>query len=702
MTNSTPNFYALLIGIDFYFPHRLPEGNYYKNLRGCVRDINHVETYLKDTFNLTPEQILKLTATASNNPEQPQEPSELLPTYANMVAKFKELTAKAQPQDQVYIHYSGHGGRAKTIFQDIKTVAGIDEALVPCDIGQENSQYLRDIEFAKLLEEMVNKELVVTLVLDSCHSGGAIREMSGDDRIRSGGFIDNTPRPTNSLVAPLEELAQNWQNLTGNNSRNITVFNGLLPEPKGYTLIAACRDNEFAFEDVFEGTERNGALTYFLLKALRQFGTGIAVEELFNRISNFVHNKFDRQTPMLMGETKRTFFGGKAVTANRNTAVMNVDITKNRVKLQMGEASGIKKGGEFDIFKFGTRNFQDSQNKIATVKVVEVGASDCWAEVTKLHGLRTINNQLAEGMIEIGYSAVYSTPGVKQIRKVRVLLPDPLPEVPGVNVALLPTILQAKKEQVDGHRWIEFCSEDEKDDNVDYFIRLTSEGEYLILNRNKEPIKNLLFSVKINEPESAEKLINRLIHIAKYESVKNLYNEDAFASLKGKIKVELLKSENGEIVVLNRKDNVPELEVGERLALRIHNESNRTLNISALILQVDLSIEKFYPKGAPYEVVEAGQQKETRFDLQLPKNYQEGVDIIKVFATLDGTNFQILELPKLDQSRKGFGNQKPTNSLEELLAAVVDEDSPKRNIRVVTDASEEWTTEKIEVLVKKV
>lgn len=36
-----------------------------------------------------------------------------------------------------------------------------------------------------------------------------------------------------------------------------------------------------------------------------------------------------------------------------------------------------------------------------------------------------------------------------------------------------------------------------------------------------------------------------------------------------------------------------------------------------------------------------------------------------------------------------------------MLVAVVDEDSPQRNIRVVTDASEEWTTEKVEVVVKK-
>ncbi|MEG4419920.1 hypothetical protein QUA70_15235 [Microcoleus sp. LAD1_D5] len=47
---------------------------------------------------------------------------------------------------------------------------GLDEALVPTDIGQPNSRYLRDLELAKLLEERVEKELVVTLVLDPANS----------------------------------------------------------------------------------------------------------------------------------------------------------------------------------------------------------------------------------------------------------------------------------------------------------------------------------------------------------------------------------------------------------------------------------------------------------------------------------------------------------------------------------------------------
>ena len=43
------------------------------------------------------------------------------------------------------------------------------------DIGKLDARYLRDVELAHLLSAMVAKGLVVTVVLDSCHSGGATR-----------------------------------------------------------------------------------------------------------------------------------------------------------------------------------------------------------------------------------------------------------------------------------------------------------------------------------------------------------------------------------------------------------------------------------------------------------------------------------------------------------------------------------------------
>jgi hypothetical protein len=145
-TASTSNLYALLIGNDCYLPNTLSNGGSYGSLKGCVRDINLVEDYLKQTYNLQNDNLLKLTS--SNDPSNPGKPLEdrsLWPSYKNIVAKFKQLTEIAQPNDRVYIHYSGHGGRTTTNYPDLKGINGIDETLVPNDLGIAEGQYLRDL-----------------------------------------------------------------------------------------------------------------------------------------------------------------------------------------------------------------------------------------------------------------------------------------------------------------------------------------------------------------------------------------------------------------------------------------------------------------------------------------------------------------------------------------------------------------------------
>ncbi|VXD20454.1 hypothetical protein PL8927_690172 [Planktothrix serta PCC 8927] len=37
------------------------------------------------------------------------------------------------------------------------------------NIGSENGQYLHDLELAYLLQQMVNKNLEVSVILDCCH-----------------------------------------------------------------------------------------------------------------------------------------------------------------------------------------------------------------------------------------------------------------------------------------------------------------------------------------------------------------------------------------------------------------------------------------------------------------------------------------------------------------------------------------------------
>ncbi len=98
MTEQAPTIHALLIGIDSYKPNRL-----YKSLKGAVRDINLVDTFLKETLKLPAESIRKLTSPNQEDTAllEARSAQEQEPTYENIVNAFKEITESAQSGEQL-------------------------------------------------------------------------------------------------------------------------------------------------------------------------------------------------------------------------------------------------------------------------------------------------------------------------------------------------------------------------------------------------------------------------------------------------------------------------------------------------------------------------------------------------------------------------------------------------------------------------
>ncbi|MCK7510498.1 MAG: hypothetical protein MZV70_44895 [Desulfobacterales bacterium] len=158
----------------------------------------------------------------------------------------------------------------------MKGAGDLDEALVPTDIGNSEARYLRDMELAYLLKAMVDK-LVATVVLDGSTIGGATRGKNAEavarTMVRRELGHDATVRPTASDVASPKELESVWRGLTTGTRRPSRPATGW-PNPKGFTLLAACQANESAYEDFFDHREKNGALTYWLLDSLRVHPAG--------------------------------------------------------------------------------------------------------------------------------------------------------------------------------------------------------------------------------------------------------------------------------------------------------------------------------------------------------------------------------------------------------------------------------------------
>jgi Caspase domain len=693
-SEQTLNIYALLIAIDGYKPNRL-----YKNLKGCVRDINLVASYLLDTLKIPSERVFKLT---SPNPEITQtiETKDPEPTYANIVAKFQDITEIAQPGEQVYIYYSGHGGRATTIYREVKRADQYDEGIVPMDIG-DGGRYLLDLELAMLLKRMVDKGLIVTVIMDSCNSGGVTR---GDAAIRSGEETDQTPPEQESLVASRQELIANWKIQTEGLDGDIEWVS----PANNYLLLAACRPNEYAYEYAFDGKERHGALTYWLIQTLATSSTRLSFRKLYDRICAQIQSKFPQQLPMLIGDGTRAAFGNENLPHYYSVTVSSVDANQKQITLNAGLAQGLSSGTQFAIYPLNATDFSNKQQQQAIVEIAEVQASKSVARVLEpQEGGIEVTEEIK---IEPGAPAIMVAAPVALVRRVLLLdnkeAGDKEHQLPAELVDKQKEALEAVRQALAGNGWVvEVKAGDEQ--QSDYQVAVGRDGEYEI--SSETPLKNLGKLLQIDSPDSANGVVKRLVHLSKYRAVQSLDNPDS----------ELTKYVEFELLDANRKpfadpSNIA-IKQGESMFLRIENTSSQPLNIAILNLDSTWAISKlsiksnediFYPLDSKEDI-------DQLLEAELPdgESYKQAKETLKLFATRGIAQFDWLTLPaldedlgqkgNLDQELENVANQKGLgiNSLNQLLGTIgADLDNPPpegRRVRSKPTPNSEWVTKQV-------
>jgi hypothetical protein len=703
----TPNIYALLIGIDGYNDNRL-----YKDLKGCVRDINLVASYLLETVKIPSERIFKLT---SPNPEVAQTiaTKDPEPTYANIVAQFKAITELAQPEEQVYIYYSGHGGRATTIYPELKGADQEDEGIVPSDIGA-GGRYLLDVELAMLLKRMTDKGLIVTVIMDSCHSGGVTR---GDGAIRSGGGTDKTPPNLKSLVASLEELSTNWKTLTEKVDGDIAW----VPPIKNYLLLAACRPNELAYEYAFDGKERHGALTYWLIKTLATSSTALSFSKLYDRVCAQIQSKFPQQLPMLIGDGTRAVFGNEHLPPQYSVTVINVDAKQKQITLNAGLAQGLSNGTRFAIYPLTATDFSNRQQQLAIVEIVEVQASKSVAKVLepKDGGIEV----RGEVKIEPGAPAVLVAAPVALVSRVLLLdnkeAGDKEHQLPTELVDKQQAALEKVRQALTGNGWVvEVKAGDELKSH--YQIAVGRDGEYEI--SRETPVNNLGTPLQIDASEAAIGVVKRLVHLAKYQAVQALNNPAS--ELTDYLELELVDQNKQ---AFSEPSNIV-IKQGQSVFLRVKNTFSQPLNIAVLDLESTWAISQYPIDGIKdiFFTLNDAQEIYLKMRPALPAGDDDkpAKETLKLFATRGLANFEWLTLPALDVDLGSKGNLEekldkeveersargestninPLNNLLSIIGADVDNPPPSNLARAMVyepDPNAEWLTKQVTFTITK-
>ncbi|KAG5016543.1 hypothetical protein AAZX31_08G229900 [Glycine max] len=143
---------AVLIGINY--PGTKAE------LKGCINDVRRMQRCLIDRYGFSEDDITVLIDTDESYTE---------PTGKNIRSALTRLVRSAKPGDILFVHYSGHGTRlpAETGEDDD---TGFDECIVPSDMN-----LITDDDFREFVDG-VPRGCTITIVSDSCHSGGLLEE----------------------------------------------------------------------------------------------------------------------------------------------------------------------------------------------------------------------------------------------------------------------------------------------------------------------------------------------------------------------------------------------------------------------------------------------------------------------------------------------------------------------------------------------
>ncbi|RYP07231.1 hypothetical protein DL765_009221 [Monosporascus sp. GIB2] len=666
----------------------------YETLHGAVLDVLEMREHLIQYMGVAECRIRTLlTRPWDDEPAVEQDepfPSDGTPTFSEIVQALAWVLESAEKDDLVYFHFSGHGAQATTVYPSLKGEKGLDEALVPIDANN-GGKYLRDIEMALWLKKMVAKGLVVTVVLDSCHSGSATR---GSGRVRFRGVVQTYKSTAEDYPTPgfmAELVAHNIGTAGEVAHKGSVVKEHWLLEPREYTLLAACLPRQAARE--YEDTHSNkshGALTYCLLDTLRKSPLAVSsTRNLYRRVCARIQSLYCDQTPVIGGTTDRAFFGNDILDAMHHVLVHKVDpgpqAEGHKLELSGGTLHGVQKGSEYSIYSFTDRDME------ATLARVEV------KQVSSHHSVATFIEVAEPNKIEPGCKAILSTIPAEEQFRVCISSKVP-PDDAKAFVKAWENVPSRKR------AWMQLVTEDSSL-HLTFRVDMSDSGYFEIQDGDGVALPNLeppLPKLSPRKPHWPEMLVYRLRHLTLFNMVKKLENLDGTSTMRCAFRFEVIgRSRDGtnntspsNIAQVEERNGEFVTKHGGKLFLRVQNKWSKEVFFSIFNLRPLFGVKQIYPSGGDCEPLDADSERILPLTTEVPRDSEwpspSCLDTFKIFVTPKSTSLGNLEL--LDLHTSGF-----RGSAANLLQIVLDGlRYPYRN-GAISDDVDEWGTEEIAI-----
>ncbi|MCJ1250436.1 hypothetical protein MMC30_007664 [Trapelia coarctata] len=560
--------WLVLIGIDFY-------PNPACRLRGAVNDVKDVDLYLRDRFNDV-ETVMFLGPTPEDTSKcLPPGPEHLWPTFDNITTAFRQIVQKAGPGDIVYVHYSGHGTICPTKQSGFEYTEdyGTDAALVLLEPkAQQRVRYLRGIELALLLDDIVKSGVRLTVVLDSCHSGGVSRGEYGPARgmLWDAKVDAEFPLVSEALAPSSDSKKQVF--------RDAVCRNHWLLHPRGYALLTACGPHEVARE-LHLGKERyNGAFSYHVLEALafcyKNKIENVTHDVIHRRLCSRMYAKVIGQNPVFIGTKSTLFLGKEASNGNTSSDCEVVKVFNNqKIWLNAGLIHGVNTGDKYDVYI----------PWIAKKDANRVVVTDVQAVHSVAEPISTRSPEQTQRPIEVGFFAV-----LVALAKPRAYVKQSLGAEEPLRQMLCSSV------------WLEplFLKDMAPIDLPCFLVTVTEKSEYEILDVHKRKIPNLP-SIMLSDKGARESVMAVLEHLAKFAFVEALGNNKTNSLAESDFTIDIQAKDDSTNVLREGCIEVPD---ESTVCVTFGNRTCGVLYFTVLNLMPLRKIKKLYPSHKECQV----------------------------------------------------------------------------------------------------
>jgi Caspase domain/Domain of unknown function (DUF4384) len=578
MTNAIETF-VFQVGIDKYISPKVPK------LDGCVQDVLDMKSLLIKKFNVPPNRFLTLTDRQA--------------THDAIISGFRKQlidNAKAHRNALVIFQYSGHGSQVKD--RSGNKADGLDSTLVPVDSRDLKGSYfdIVDDEIRELFEELSQYTSNIVFIIDACHSGNPTR---GAGKTR-GLPEDDRPQPPEP---PSRQSTRGGPQLRGGE------MTAMLPRDQRYVAIAATLPHELANEKSFpEIPKANGALTFYLLKALERAKPETTYRQLMAEVANSVTSAYPSQHPQAEGDLGRPIFGG---AANREDPFVEIkDVKGDLMTIKAGSAQGIAPGTIVAVYAPDAISLSGNDKKLATGILSTV---EPFTSTVKLTAMSPIPLQAKVAIVCPDFGSIRTrvaiaseaVRGASRTMDVKSTLPTLLE--PSRSLTLVGDVdLNAPNTR--GINWDVVVKRVKFSEWFGHAATITSDRsadrEVYILAGVDATRPLFDFFVELDDAEGPKKIAAALNHLANQRSLRAITNPTS--NLEGGIRINLFRVTgnvvNGKLTIEKEEAINPPVDAqeysfdqGELLRLQIENQSSADLYLTLFNISTDGSIQILYP-----------------------------------------------------------------------------------------------------------